>query len=62
MFQWHLLRFCYNLIWRELLLLAKEKDLQIKEDDSKRNERITMLQMNKKKENDDTFNTLMSNG
>ena len=43
-------------------LMLKEKDLQIKEDDSKRNERITMLQMNKKKENDDTFNTLMSNG
>jgi len=43
-------------------LMLKEKDLQIKEDDSKRNERITMLQMNKKKENDETFNTLMSNG
>lgn len=43
-------------------LMLKEKDLKIKEDDSIRNERITMLQMEKKKENDNTFNTLMSNG
>jgi len=43
-------------------LMLKEKDLSIKEQDSIRNERITMLQMDKKKENDATFNTLMSNG
>ena len=30
MLQLHLPRFCYNLIWRELLLSAKEKALQIR--------------------------------
>ena len=43
-------------------LMLKEKDLGIKEQDSIRNERITMMQMENNKKNDDEFTKLMSNG
>jgi hypothetical protein len=43
-------------------LMLKEKDLGIKEQDSIRNERITMMQMENNKKNDEEFTKIMSNG
>jgi hypothetical protein len=43
-------------------LMLKEKDLGIKEQDSIRNERITMMQMEKNNKSDEEFTKLMSNG
>ena len=43
-------------------LMLKEKDLSIKEQDSVRNERITMMQMDKKNAKDAQFAGLMGNG
>jgi hypothetical protein len=43
-------------------LMLKEKDLSLKEQDSIRNERITMMQMEKNNKSDEEFTKLMSNG
>jgi hypothetical protein len=41
-------------------LMLKEKDLTLKEEDSKRNERITMLQMGHQKSKDEAFSAAMN--